>query len=248
MQSAGARLSRLGPPGPQSWSAARASSSHHFPYRELVEAFGHSPVGIAICDKRLRFVSVNHRLAQINNIPPNEHPGRFVCDIVGSLGSTICNRLTNVFRTGRSLRNAELVGQLGADPQLGHYIENMFPIYDDRRKVKQVGVFVLSISGMRLRNDISPQSSECVAANVEQDRDEERSHRQVLSPREADILRLLASGKSTKEAAANLGITCHTAYMFRSKLMLKLQAHSLTDLIHFAIRHGVVELQGSGKE
>jgi DNA-binding CsgD family transcriptional regulator len=246
MQSAGVRLSRPGLPDPRSWSAVGMSSPHRFPYRELFEAFGQSPVGIAICDRQLHFVRVNRRLAEINKIPLNEHPGKFVCDVVGSLGSIVSDRLMNVFRTGHSLHNAKLVGHLGADPQVGHYIENMFPIYNDRHKVKQVGVFVLTISGLRLRKDVSVQTSDRVPLYLEHDRNEQQFHRQVLSPREIEILCLLASGKSTKEAAASLGITCHTAYMFRSRLMLKLQAHSLTDLIHFAIRHRFVEVQGSG--
>lgn len=239
------RLSQRELPDLQSWSSVGTPSSHRFPYREAFEAFGQSPVGIAICDKHLRFVRVNRRLAEMNNIPPNDHPGKFVCDIVGSLGSTVSARLTGVFRTGLSLHNAELFGQLGAARQSGRYVENMFPIYDGHHKIKHVGVFVLAVSKLGLHESLSFQFSGTAASFGGLDPDKRPLCRQALSPRETDILCLLASGKSTKEAAAGLGISFHTAYMFRSRLMLKLQAHSLTDLVHFAIRHGFVTLQGS---
>ena len=157
----GACLSNPAVPSLQSWSRAFAASpSKPFPFRELFEAFGNSPIGIAICDRRLRFFVVNRRLAEINKIPANEHPGKSVSDVVGNLGSTVETRLIRVFSTARPLYNAELVGQLGANPKSGHWIENYFPIFDDRNRVMQVGVFVLSISGLRLCKDPSVRASE----------------------------------------------------------------------------------------
>ena len=61
-----------------------------------------------------------------------------------------------------------------------------------------------------------------------------------LTPRETEIIRLLAEGKANKEVAALLGITVRTAETHRSRVMLKLDLHSLADLIHYAIRQGLV--------
>jgi DNA-binding CsgD family transcriptional regulator len=242
----GARFSKPAVSSLQSWSSALgASLSNPFPFRELFEAFGNSPIGIAICDRRLRFVAVNRTLAEINKIPANEHLGRPVCDVVGNLGSTVETRLMKVFRTARPLHNAQLIGQLGANPKSGHWIENYFPIPAARNRVMLVGVFVLSISGLRLRKDLSVKASEQMStSNLGYGPNGEQSHSQVLSPRQAELLCLLASGKSTKEAAASLGISSKTADTYRSKMMLKLHAHSVADLVHYAIRHQFVDLQG----
>jgi DNA-binding NarL/FixJ family response regulator len=65
-----------------------------------------------------------------------------------------------------------------------------------------------------------------------------------VTPRESEIIRLLAEGKSNKEVAALLGIAVRTVETHRSKIMLKLGCHSLADLIHYAIRHGLILAQG----
>ena len=66
------------------------------------------------------------------------------------------------------------------------------------------------------------------------------SHSQARpSPREIEIIRLLAEGKANKEIAAKLGITIRTVETHRAKIMLKLGLHSLAELIHYAIRHKI---------
>ena len=60
------------------------------------------------------------------------------------------------------------------------------------------------------------------------------------TPREIEIVRLLAEGKVNKEVAALLGITVRTVETHRSKIMLKLGLHSLAELIHYALRHGII--------
>ena len=64
------------------------------------------------------------------------------------------------------------------------------------------------------------------------------------TPREIEIIRLLAGGKSNKEIAAQLGITVRTVETHRAKIMLKLGFHSLAELIHYALRHGIVAQTG----
>jgi two-component system response regulator NreC len=51
----------------------------------------------------------------------------------------------------------------------------------------------------------------------------------------------LAEGKSNKEIAVLLGITVSTVETHRSHIMLKLGLHSLAELIHYAMRHGLVQ-------
>lgn len=60
------------------------------------------------------------------------------------------------------------------------------------------------------------------------------------TPRELEIVRLLAQGKSNKEIAAALGIAVRTVETHRGTIMLKLGLHSLAELIHYAMRHGII--------
>jgi DNA-binding NarL/FixJ family response regulator len=64
------------------------------------------------------------------------------------------------------------------------------------------------------------------------------------TPREVEIIRLLAGGKANKEIAAELGITIRTVETHRAKIMLKLGLHSLAELIHYAIRHQIFSAPG----
>jgi DNA-binding NarL/FixJ family response regulator len=68
-----------------------------------------------------------------------------------------------------------------------------------------------------------------------------RSPRSRLTPREREILQLLAEGKSNKEVAALLGISVNTAEAHRANIMLKLDLHSVTELVHYAIRNKITK-------
>jgi DNA-binding NarL/FixJ family response regulator len=61
-----------------------------------------------------------------------------------------------------------------------------------------------------------------------------------LTDREKQVLRLVAEGKANKEIAEVLGISVKTAMSHREHVMQKLDLHSRTDLIRFALRRGVI--------
>jgi DNA-binding NarL/FixJ family response regulator len=61
----------------------------------------------------------------------------------------------------------------------------------------------------------------------------------LLTPRELDVLRLLASGKTNKELAAELDLSVRTVESHHANIMAKLNVESLADLVHLAIRDGV---------
>jgi len=67
-----------------------------------------------------------------------------------------------------------------------------------------------------------------------------------LTLRELEVLKLIASGLSTKEIASSLKITFKTAACHRMRMMDKLAIHRVADLTRYAIRHGYVDLGGNG--
>jgi DNA-binding NarL/FixJ family response regulator len=62
-----------------------------------------------------------------------------------------------------------------------------------------------------------------------------------LTQREREIIQLLAEGKSNKEVAGVLGISVRTAETHRANIMLKLDLHSIVELVHFAVRNKIIE-------
>jgi DNA-binding NarL/FixJ family response regulator len=63
-----------------------------------------------------------------------------------------------------------------------------------------------------------------------------------LTPRQREILQLLAEGRSAKEIAATLGISPRTVEFHKYQMMDSLQIHSSAELTHFAIKHGIVAI------
>jgi len=62
-----------------------------------------------------------------------------------------------------------------------------------------------------------------------------------LTPREREVVQLLAEGRSNKEVAAVLDISTRTVENHRAKIMEKLRLHSLSELVRYAIRNKMVE-------
>lgn len=65
-----------------------------------------------------------------------------------------------------------------------------------------------------------------------------------LTPRQREVLRLIARGRSTKEIARDLGISGKTVATHRTQLMEQLGIHDLAGLVRYAMRIGLVEPEG----
>jgi DNA-binding NarL/FixJ family response regulator len=63
---------------------------------------------------------------------------------------------------------------------------------------------------------------------------------ETLTDREKQVLKLVAEGRSNKEVAELLDISVKTAMSHRERVMQKLDVHSRTELIRFALRRGVI--------
>ena len=62
-----------------------------------------------------------------------------------------------------------------------------------------------------------------------------------LSPREAEVLQLIAEGKPNKQVAAELGVSFKTVDKHRQHLMAKLNIHDVAGLTRYAISAGIIE-------
>jgi two-component system response regulator NreC len=63
---------------------------------------------------------------------------------------------------------------------------------------------------------------------------------EVLSPRELQVLKLIAEGNTTREVASELNLTVKTAESYRTALMSKLDIHETASLVRYAVRRGLI--------
>jgi DNA-binding CsgD family transcriptional regulator len=99
----------------------------------------------------------------------------------------------------------------------------------------RLAVLLAKVRGVRL---VGPGETADAALVLPSSRDGEIS----LSPRELEVLTLLAEGASNKEIARQLGISVHTAKFHVSSLLDKLDAVGRTDAVAHAARRGVINL------
>ena len=62
-----------------------------------------------------------------------------------------------------------------------------------------------------------------------------------LTARQREVLQLLTEGRSNKEIGARLGMTTKTAETHRTQIMAKLNLHSMSELVRYAIRNRIIE-------
>jgi len=62
-----------------------------------------------------------------------------------------------------------------------------------------------------------------------------------LTPRQREIVQLLAEGKSSKEVAVALDLSVKTAETHRANIMRKLDCHSVSEVVRYAIRNNIIE-------
>jgi DNA-binding NarL/FixJ family response regulator len=89
--------------------------------------------------------------------------------------------------------------------------------------------FTPKVAQMLLDGYLRPQESDAL-------------DRRVLTPREREVIQLVAEGKTTKEVATALSLSVKTAETHRTNLMRKLDLHSIADLTLYAVRNGIVHV------
>src|SRR5271167_3731062 len=90
----------------------------------------------------------------------------------------------------------------------------------------------------------TPRATEVMLTNFNEGRthtDVPETMRDRLTSREREIVQLLAEGKSSKEVASSLCISVKTAETHRANIMRKLQLHTVTELVRYAVRNQIIE-------
>jgi len=110
---------------------------------------------------------------------------------------------------------------------------------EDRTLAGRLAALLVKVPGLQLVRasetaDVAIVLSNGVSAPADEDA--------VLTPRELEVLTLLAEGMSNKAIARRLGISVHTAKFHVAALIDKLDAVGRTDAVAHAARRGVIQL------
>jgi DNA-binding CsgD family transcriptional regulator len=272
--------------------------------------FNSPMLGLGILDTQMRYIAVNDALAAMHGIPPQEHAGKTVTEVLGHAAQTIKPALEHILATGERISSVEVKATLPARDAPGHFRINLFPIKDTSGVVVEIVVLVAETTRLRkfeecllelmghlprvrdqiiclglpnrqendkiqswrgsiemleaftrqihgvsdllqppamLTNIVPFEPSQLSMPDftpVNRDREEtqELNESIQLPPRQVETLKLLAQGKSNKEIAAVLDISVRTVDHYRERIMLKLELHSLTELLQYALRKKLISL------
>ncbi|MEV7320765.1 SpoIIE family protein phosphatase [Streptomyces sp. NPDC093970] len=108
-----------------------------------------SPIGLAVLDTRLRFVSVNPALERMNGVPAEEHVGRTLREVLPSLDAdALESAYLRVLRTGEPVIDQATVGTTPADPDEEHiWSLSVYRLEDALDNVLGVATSVVDITG-----------------------------------------------------------------------------------------------------
>lgn len=110
---------------------------------------------------------------------------------------------------------------------------------DDPALADRLAALLGSVAGLRLAASGEAAAVKLVSPAPRQDTE---TNSIELTPRELDVLALLAEGASNKDIARRLGISVHTAKFHVGSLLEKLDATGRTDAVAHAARRGVIHL------
>ena len=133
-------------------------------------------------------------------------------------------RILEVVNQGKSLN--ELAYELGTSCDAAQLLENIAVRLNHR---------------LNLNNQSEPQDYQ-PSKQLQTKKAHNSIDNELLTPRQCEILRLVANGLTTKEIAKSLFISVKTVETHRGQVMQRLNIHDLAGLIRYALRVGLISL------
>jgi formate hydrogenlyase transcriptional activator len=116
------------------------------PEKIIAAYFSSSTVGLCILDPELRYLAINQALAEMNGIPPAEHLGKTVREVLGHFADAVEPQFQRVLNTGEPVLNLEISAVLATRSDAGHWIEHFIPTKDPQGSVTRIGVIAVEIT------------------------------------------------------------------------------------------------------
>jgi diguanylate cyclase (GGDEF)-like protein/PAS domain S-box-containing protein len=121
---------------------------------ELETLYRTAPIGLALLDRDLRFLRLNHKLAEIDGISMDAHIGRTLREIVPSVADTIEPLYRQVFETGQPVLQVEVRGTTAAQPGIERdWLVDYYPMKEPDGSVQGVAAIVSEITERKRAED-----------------------------------------------------------------------------------------------
>lgn len=165
--------------------------------------------------------------------------------VIMDVGMPELNGIEATRRIVKSLPETRVIGlSMHSDP---HFVTAMFEAGAAGYILKECAYEELTSAISSVQAD-RPYLSPAIAGLVVEGQLAQPAHvtvstRPPLSPRETEVLQLLAEGKATKEVAGILGVSVKTIETHRKQIMDKLGMRSIAELTKYAIRQGLTSVE-----
>ena len=124
--------------------AARVSETR------LTAFFEGAPVGMVVFNDQLEYLKINDALAEINGISAEDHIGKTMQEVVPHVASTIAEMYNEILKTGQSVLNIEVSGEVPSNPGIKrHWIASQFRIPEGEPETYSVGAVVIETTELR---------------------------------------------------------------------------------------------------
>ncbi|MEH2160954.1 MAG: PAS domain S-box protein [Nostoc sp.] len=112
--------------------------------------FSSAPVGMNIIDNQLRFVQINHLLAEINGLPQEDHIGKTIHEVLPQMAPLVEPIYQQVLLTSQPILNQQLSGASIKQPDIiRHFLASYFPIPGEDHRPSGVGTVLVEISELQ---------------------------------------------------------------------------------------------------
>ena len=126
---------------------------------ELEAIYATLPVGVSLHDRQHRFLRINHKLAELNGLSPEEHLGKTKLELFPQIEAAVGPYIDQVFETGQPLHDIEL----SAETRVGgvrHWLCSYAPVKDATGQVQAVSCVVQDITDRKLAEERMRESEE----------------------------------------------------------------------------------------
>jgi PAS domain S-box-containing protein len=158
-------------------------------YAQLNTLLRSAPVGIGFWDRELRFIRVNDALAQLNRLPPEDHVGRTLAEVIPELAPSLEPLYRKVLETGQPVVHEESTDETISGPgDARHWLSSYYPVLSESGETTGVGGMILEITGQKradARLRLLAEAGELFSSSLDREEILTRISR-VVVPRIAD--------------------------------------------------------------
>jgi serine phosphatase RsbU (regulator of sigma subunit) len=125
--------------------------SEAVPSAALLDAlFAEAPLGLAFCDRELRFRRINPELAAMNGLPVEAHLGHRPSEVLPGLGPQLEATIRRVLDSGEALRDVAMSGETPSAPGVTrHWLASYLPVRDGSARLVGVAGLVVEVTDER---------------------------------------------------------------------------------------------------